>query len=173
LQWYSNDSYQFECQHGIKECFGNIVQACAINVFHEPVDIFNYVKCLMTEVNPIEVTNATYPVDSVSDMLRFKYRTVVGFEPLQFRCTWALKWALFAPQSDTRSREPCSFAKVPEGPYTETLQYPLGPRERSEVKASHSHRMGLMFIPLLHMSYTRDYWSAPLIECVFSGYYVR
>ena len=87
LQWYSNDSYQFECQHGTKECFGNIVQACAIKVFHEPIDIFNYVTCLMTEVNPTEVTNATYPVDSVSDMFRFKYRLVVGFELLQSRCT--------------------------------------------------------------------------------------
>jgi hypothetical protein len=63
-QWYSNDSYQFECHHGPKECFGNIIQACAINIFQEPADIFNYVTCLMTEVNPSDVTNATYPVDS-------------------------------------------------------------------------------------------------------------
>lgn len=91
LQWYSNDSYQFECQHGTKECFGNIVQACAINVFHDPVHIFNYVTCLMTEVIPSEVKNDTYPVDSVSDVFSFRYRLAVGFEPFQSRCSQALK----------------------------------------------------------------------------------
>jgi hypothetical protein len=68
LQWYSNDSYQFECQHGERECYGNIVQACAINVFHEPSNIFNYTTCLMTTVVISNVTNATYPVDKVSDI---------------------------------------------------------------------------------------------------------
>lgn len=68
-QWYSNDSYQFECQHGPIECYGNIVQACAINEFHDPGDIFNYVTCLMTKVNPNDVTNATYPVDRCADGL--------------------------------------------------------------------------------------------------------
>jgi hypothetical protein len=84
LQWYSNDSYQFECQHGTRECFGNIVQACALNVFHDPADKFKYVTCLMTEVDPMKVTNATYPVDEVSDMFRFRQRLVFGFE-----CLWS------------------------------------------------------------------------------------
>jgi hypothetical protein len=37
----------------------------------------------------------------------------------------------------------------------------------------HTHaECGLKFIPLLHISYIRDYWSVPLFEDVFSGYYV-
>jgi hypothetical protein len=63
-QWYSNDSYQFECQNETKQCFFYFVYACAMNVFHEPADIFNYVACLMTEVTPTDATVATYPVDS-------------------------------------------------------------------------------------------------------------
>lgn len=71
FQWYSNDSYQFECQHGPRECYGNIVQACAINIFYDADDIFNYVTCLMKSVNPSEVTNDTYPVDKVSDIFMY------------------------------------------------------------------------------------------------------
>jgi hypothetical protein len=72
LQWYSNGSYQVECQHGETECYGNIVQACAINVFHVPIDIFNFTTCLMTTVLINEVTNSTYPVDKVSDIFILK-----------------------------------------------------------------------------------------------------
>jgi hypothetical protein len=67
FQWYSNDSYHFECQHGPTECYGNIVQSCAINVYHDESNLFNYLTCLMTTVNLSNVTNATYPVDQVSD----------------------------------------------------------------------------------------------------------
>jgi len=46
------------------------------------------------------------------------FRIVFGVELLGFRCTWALRQALYAPYSDTRLKEPCSFTKVPDGPYT-------------------------------------------------------
>jgi hypothetical protein len=40
-----------------------------------------------------------------------RIRIVFGFEPLQARCTKALKHALCAPYIDTRLKEPCSFTK--------------------------------------------------------------
>jgi hypothetical protein len=67
FQWYSNDSYQFQCQHGQTECYGNIVQACAVNTYQDKNNILKYVTCLMTTVNISDVTNATYPVEQVSD----------------------------------------------------------------------------------------------------------
>jgi hypothetical protein len=39
----------------------------------------------------------------------------------------------------------------------------------SEAKASHSHRRGLRFLHLLHISYIRDLWSVPLSKYTFSG----
>ncbi|XP_023712317.1 GILT-like protein 1 [Cryptotermes secundus] len=85
-QWYSNNTYHFECQHGTRECYGNIVQACAINVFHDETNIFKYLTCLMTTVNITQVTNATYPVDECGsglDVDNIK-KCVSGAEGLKF-----------------------------------------------------------------------------------------
>jgi hypothetical protein len=46
------------------------------------------------------------------------FRIVFDVEPFWAKCTSALKQALCAPYSDTRSNEPCSFTKVPDGSYT-------------------------------------------------------
>jgi len=51
-------------------------------------------------------------------IFRIGIKIVFGFQPLRARCTLALKQALCAPYSDTRLKEPCSFTKVPDGPYT-------------------------------------------------------
>jgi hypothetical protein len=66
LQWYSNNSYHFNCPHGTIECYGNIVQACAIEVYHDQHNLYKYITCLMTTVNPQNISNATYPVKDVS-----------------------------------------------------------------------------------------------------------
>ena len=42
-------------------------------------------------------------------------RIVLRFEPFQSWCTRALKQSLCDPNSAIRLREPCSFAKVPDG----------------------------------------------------------
>ncbi|KDR14890.1 GILT-like protein 1 [Zootermopsis nevadensis] len=85
-QWYSGDSYQFECQHGPTECYGNIVQACAVNVYHDEINQFNYLTCLMTTVDLRNVTNATYPVEECAvglDVDNLK-RCIDGPEGLRF-----------------------------------------------------------------------------------------
>ena len=73
-----------------------------------------------------------------------------------------LKTGLCAPKSNTRSREPCSFAKVPDGLQTQTLNL-LGPRKSSldmyvcVIPRLHTHtKCGLSFHPLLHNSNLRD-----------------
>jgi hypothetical protein len=80
------------------------------------------------------------------------------------------------PQSDARSLEPCSFTKVPDCPQTVNIlciqEMELKYACLSEAKASHT-KYGLRFLPLLHTSYIRDYWSTPLSKDVLSRCYVQ
>ena len=43
--------YEFECQHGADECYGNIVQACTI-AHTEDRDTVALIVCMMSAPNP-------------------------------------------------------------------------------------------------------------------------
>jgi hypothetical protein len=45
-----------------------------------------------------------------------EYTVVIGFEPFWSQCTYALKQALCAPNSDAKSWEPWSFTEGPDCP---------------------------------------------------------
>ncbi|KAJ9595855.1 hypothetical protein L9F63_012957, partial [Diploptera punctata] len=59
-QTITNGTFSFTCHHGETECYGNIVQACAVKIYYGE-DVYKIVDCLMTEVDPKTVTNQTYP----------------------------------------------------------------------------------------------------------------
>ncbi|XP_026732252.1 gamma-interferon-inducible lysosomal thiol reductase-like [Trichoplusia ni] len=42
-----HDTYKFDCQHGQPECFGNLIQACAIDVLNDTTRAVNFNTCLM------------------------------------------------------------------------------------------------------------------------------
>ena len=101
-----------------------------------------------------------------------------GFEPFRSRCTQALNNFPFVPHIN--SREPCCFTKISDGPQTYILNILWPQEEGAQIHMSelnpklHTHTVcGLRFHPLLHTSYIRDYWLAPLSGDVFSGYYVQ
>ncbi|CAH0592397.1 unnamed protein product [Chrysodeixis includens] len=41
------DTYRFDCQHGQPECYGNLIQACAIHVLDNTTQTVNFNTCLM------------------------------------------------------------------------------------------------------------------------------
>merc|ERR1712013_325430 len=41
-------SYQFECQHGERECYGNIVQACTVHYTSDQDTLVNLITCMMS-----------------------------------------------------------------------------------------------------------------------------
>lgn len=43
-----DDHYEFECQHGDEECFGNSFQGCAIKI-HSFEDAFQLVHCMFAQ----------------------------------------------------------------------------------------------------------------------------
>lgn len=46
--------YEFECQHGSAECFGNKVHACAINQVQDELTSLKLVSCMMEDSGNIE-----------------------------------------------------------------------------------------------------------------------
>ena len=44
--------YQFECQHGERECAGNIVQACTIFYAPDQDTLVNLITCMMSSSAP-------------------------------------------------------------------------------------------------------------------------
>ncbi|PSN50923.1 GILT-like protein 1, partial [Blattella germanica] len=55
-------------QHGETECYGNIVQACAISTLYTEKDKMELISCLMTTLpdDTKTVTNQSYPTNKVS-----------------------------------------------------------------------------------------------------------
>merc|ERR1712048_171255 len=47
-----NGGYQFECQHGPRECHGNIVQACTIAYVRSSNDKVRLIICMMSQRDP-------------------------------------------------------------------------------------------------------------------------
>ena len=45
-------SYQFECQHGERECYGNIVQACTVHYTSDQDTLVNLITCMMSSSAP-------------------------------------------------------------------------------------------------------------------------
>merc|ERR1712098_318959 len=45
-------SYQFECQHGERECYGNIVQACTVKYTSDQDTLVNLITCMMSSSAP-------------------------------------------------------------------------------------------------------------------------
>jgi len=43
--------YIFDCQHGDKECFGNIIQACVIEHYRSPEQHVPFIICMMSKKN--------------------------------------------------------------------------------------------------------------------------
>uniref|UniRef100_A0A1B6K2I2 Gamma-interferon-inducible lysosomal thiol reductase n=1 Tax=Homalodisca liturata TaxID=320908 RepID=A0A1B6K2I2_9HEMI len=54
----SRGSYEFECQHGSSECFGNKVHACAINKVEDEMKSLRVISCLMEDHGDIEGAGA-------------------------------------------------------------------------------------------------------------------
>lgn len=52
-----NGEYQFECQHGPKECKGNKIHACAIDLYPTTESSLPFVYCSMGAGDPIEAAN--------------------------------------------------------------------------------------------------------------------
>lgn len=46
--------YEFECQHGSAECFGNKVHACAIDKVGDELTSLKLVSCMMEDSGNIE-----------------------------------------------------------------------------------------------------------------------
>ncbi|KAF4527255.1 hypothetical protein B566_EDAN006974, partial [Ephemera danica] len=47
-----NTSYTFQCQHGPRECRGNMMMACGIDVLTSPEDRMKWIHCVMTSPSP-------------------------------------------------------------------------------------------------------------------------
>jgi len=115
---------------------------------------------------------ATRPIFNASTWL-----IAIGFRTSQSWHTEALINGPFVPHIN--SREPCYFAKVPDGPQIYTLDVLWlqggGAQIHVWVKPQlHTHKeCGPRFHPLLHISYTMDHLTAPLGEDVSSGCYVQ
>merc|ERR1712212_1444690 len=45
-------SHQFECQHGERECYGNIVQACTVHYTSDQDTLVNLITCMMSSSAP-------------------------------------------------------------------------------------------------------------------------
>lgn len=50
----AEDGYQFECQHGPDECYGNLVQACTIAHAPDYDTTVNLIVCMMSASRPNE-----------------------------------------------------------------------------------------------------------------------
>ncbi|XP_065218955.1 gamma-interferon-inducible lysosomal thiol reductase-like [Planococcus citri] len=42
-----DDHFEFDCQHGINECFANKIHSCAIHYIQDPVLLLNFVTCMI------------------------------------------------------------------------------------------------------------------------------
>nr|XP_021187336.2 gamma-interferon-inducible lysosomal thiol reductase [Helicoverpa armigera] len=47
----ANGGYKFNCQHGVPECFGNTLQACAIDVLKNTTKVLPFNTCLMRNIS--------------------------------------------------------------------------------------------------------------------------
>lgn len=45
----TQDSYEFECQHGPPECAANIIHACAIQYIKAPDVLLDYLACMIKD----------------------------------------------------------------------------------------------------------------------------
>lgn len=53
---FVNESWEFTCQHGAEECYGNKYQACFLNQnYGQDIDL-EYVNCVMNQTNPAAFT---------------------------------------------------------------------------------------------------------------------
>lgn len=46
--------YHYSCQHGPEECFGNVVQSCAANIFNDTILSLAFVTCMSLAQRPHE-----------------------------------------------------------------------------------------------------------------------
>ncbi|XP_069693930.1 uncharacterized protein [Periplaneta americana] len=101
-QWYSDNQFQFTCHHGPKECYGNIVHACAVKHFSVPDDRIAYVGCLMTTVDTKLTSNDSFPLEPCGKTGKFpldveKIKRCVNAEGLSLLSEMGNKTAKLSP----------------------------------------------------------------------------
>lgn len=63
---YGDGTYDFECQHGPEECYGNMLHACAIDKVKNHTAAFNFNVCLM-DLHEVAGSN-----DKMADKVLFR-----------------------------------------------------------------------------------------------------